>query len=112
MDRVAEYREIIKRVLADYAQYKPSIGEIDVELVLDEVNDHYEMLYIGWEGPKRVHGTVIHLDIRDKKIWLHHDGTESGVANDLIAAGIPRSDIILGWQEPELRELLQHTPLS
>lgn len=104
MDTLDEFRMAIKRAIADYAQYKPSIGEIEVETVFDEKTDHYEMLYIGWEGPRRVHGTVIHIDIRDDKIWIHYDGTESGIANDLIAAGVPRERIVLGWHAPSLRQ--------
>ena len=65
------------------------------------------MLYIGWEGPKRIHGTVIHIDIHEGKIWIHHDGT--GVAEDLVAAGVPRDHIVLGWHTPELRK---HTPYA
>lgn len=104
MGGLDEFRAIIKRVIGEYAQFKPSIGEIDVETVFDENSDHYEMLYIGWEGKKRIHGTVIHIDIRDEKIWIHHDGTESGVAEDLVAAGVPRDHIVLGWHSPELRK--------
>ncbi len=104
MDRLAEFRAAVKKVIGEYAQYKPSVGEIEVETVFDEANDHYEMLYIGWEGPKRVHGTVIHIDIRGGKIWIHHDGTATGVAEDLAALGIPRDHIVLGWHAPELRK--------
>ncbi len=104
MDRLAEFRAAVKKVISEYAQYKPSIGEIEVETVFDEASDHYEMLYIGWEGRKRVHGTVIHIDIRGDKIWIHHDGTSTGVAEDLAALGIPRDHIVLGWHTPELRK--------
>lgn len=103
MDRLAEFRSTIKRVIQDYA-HKPSVGDIEVETVFDENSDHYELLYFGWQGHKRIHGTVIHIDIRDGKIWIHFDGTESGVAEDLVAAGIPHDHIVLGWHSPELRK--------
>jgi hypothetical protein len=60
MDRLSEYRRIIRQVLADYAQYKPANGEIDMELVVDAERDHFEFLHVGWDGPQRVHGPVIH----------------------------------------------------
>ena len=104
MEGLAGYRAAIKRVIQDYAQFKPSIGDIEIETVFDEKSDHYEMLYIGWEGPRRVHGTVIHIDIRDGKVWIHYDGTHDGVAEDLVAAGVPRDHIVIGWHAPELRE--------
>jgi hypothetical protein len=31
-------------------------------------------------------------------------GTEEGIANDLVAAGIPKGHIILGFKAPEIRK--------
>jgi hypothetical protein len=59
------YREIIKRIIQQYAVWKPSYGDIHVETTLDETNDHYELMYAGWDGPRRVHESVIQVDIRD-----------------------------------------------
>lgn len=44
MDPIDEYREIVKQTIADYARYKPSYGDIDSEMVLDDQSDHYELL--------------------------------------------------------------------
>lgn len=44
MDHVGQYREIIKQLLTAYAQFKPSYGEIETEIVFDEVRDHYELM--------------------------------------------------------------------
>ena len=105
MDRVATYRDIIKRILREYAQWKPTYGEIEVETVFDDAQGHYEMLYMGWEGRRRVHGTVIHVDIRNEKVWVQFDGTESGITEELVAAGIPRERIVLGFHSPHKRKL-------
>ena len=65
---------------------------------------------VGWsEKPRRrVHGCLIHIDILDGKVWIQRDGTEDGVALDLEEAGIPKSDIVLGFQEPEVRHLTEY----
>ena len=34
----------------------------------------------------------------DHKLWIQHDGTEEGVALDLVAAGIPKEQIVLGFR--------------
>jgi hypothetical protein len=106
MDRLTRYREILRRVIGDYTHGKPAYGDIDMELVIDPERDHYEVLHFGWEGRRRVHGVVIHVDIIDGKIWIQYDGTDHPVAEELVAAGIPREDIILAFHPPELR---QHT---
>lgn len=103
MDNLDRYRQIIRTIIEEYAQYKPSIGEIEVETILDESKDHYELIHTGWTGPYRVHGSVIHIDIRDGKVWLQHDGTDAGIADELVEAGIPRDKIVLGFKAPEIR---------
>jgi hypothetical protein len=103
MDRTEQYRLIVRRVIEDYARYKPSHGRIETEVVVDPERDHYELMHVGWDGPRRVHGCVIHLDIRDGKVWVQYDGTSRPVAEELVEAGIPREDIVLGFHPEELR---------
>jgi len=103
MDHLSEYRRIIRDIIQDYAQFRPSVGEVQIEVIFDESNDHYELMYAGWNGPYRIHGSVLHLDIRDGKVWIQHDGTEDGVAEELVAAGIPRERIVLAFKPPEIR---------
>src|SRR5436190_630118 len=103
MDSLSEYRRILRDVIREYAQFRPSVGDVQVEVVIDEANDHYELIHSGWNGPYRIHGSVLHLDIRDGKVWIQHDGTEAGVAEELVAAGIPRDRIVLAFTPPELR---------
>jgi hypothetical protein len=106
MDRVARYRQIVRRVIEDYASGKPAYGEIEPEAVIDEERDHYEVIHVGWQGHRRVHGSVVHIDIIDGKVWVHYDGTDRPVAEELVAAGIPREHIVLGFHPAHLR---QHT---
>jgi hypothetical protein len=103
MDRLDKYRGVIKKILREYAQYRPSHGEVEVEVVVDEANDHYELIYAGWSGPYRIYGSVLHFDIREGKIIIQSDGTAGGIANELVAAGIPRDHIVLAYKPPEIR---------
>jgi hypothetical protein len=104
MDRVDTYRQIVRKVLNDYSD-PPSNGDIKSEIIIDPVNDHYELAYVGWDRHRRVHGPVLHLDIIDGKIWIQHDGTDRPVARELQAAGVPREDIVLAFYPREDREL-------
>ncbi len=38
-------------------------------------------------------------------MWIQYDGTNRPVADELLAAGIPREDIVLGFHPAELRPL-------
>ncbi len=103
MASLEQCRTSVKQIIQKYAQYQPSVGEIEVEVVLDEVNDHYELIHTGWTGPYRVEGAVLHMDIREGKIWIQHDGTEIGIAEELVEAGVPRTQIVLAFKHPDLR---------
>jgi len=67
MDRVERYRQLVSDIIRDYASCKPSNGKIDTEAIINPQTDHYEVMHIGWDGQRRVHGCVIHLDIIDGK---------------------------------------------
>ena len=101
---IDELRRIIKNLIQAYAQFKPSYGDIETEVVFDEINDHYELMHVGWTKQERIHGSVIHIDIRDGRVWLQHDGTNAVIAEELVRAGIPRDQIVLGFRPPELRQ--------
>ncbi len=47
---------------------------------------------------------VLHLDIKDSKIWVQHDGTEIGFADELVKLGVPKEDIVLAFHEPFVRQ--------
>jgi hypothetical protein len=103
MDRLDEFREIIERVMTEYAQIPYDFGEVDTVTVFDRKSDHYLLMLVGWEKGKRVHGCLTHMDIIDGKIWVQRDGTEDGMALDLVRAGIPKQSIVLGFQPPHRR---------
>ncbi len=53
MDKLDLYREKIKTILDEYAQYKYSYGEIDIEKIYDTQRDHYQIISIGWNDQTR-----------------------------------------------------------
>ena len=109
MDRAERYRGIVIRVIEEYARHRPSHGQIEAEAVVDRERDHYEVMHVGWDGARRVHGCVVPIDIRGDKVWVQHDGTSRPVAEELVGAGIPREDIVLGFQPAEVR---RHTAFA
>ncbi|MFN6478366.1 XisI protein [Nostoc sp. DedQUE07] len=104
MDKLTRYREIIRQLIFDYASHKPANGQIDTEAVIDSERNDYEVLHIGWDGVRRVHGSVVHIDIINDKVWIQYDRTSEPVAEALLEAGILREDIVLGFHPAELRQ--------
>jgi hypothetical protein len=105
VDQLDRYREIVRHLIEKYAGCNPTYGDIRTEALLDRENDRYEVLQMGWNGDRRVHGSIIHIDIRDGKVWIEHNGTDARLGEELVAAGIPRNDIVLGFQPENMRSL-------
>ncbi|MBC8154426.1 MAG: XisI protein [Bacteroidetes bacterium] len=105
---IVNYRQIIVDLLQTYAQM-PSVNtlgdETEEQLLLDTQRDHYQVLTVGWEQGKRVYYPVFHLDIRDGKIWVQEDASDSDLVGELERRGVPKQDIVLAFQAPYKRSL-------
>ncbi|GAA6622655.1 XisI protein [Scytonema sp. NUACC26] len=103
MDTLDAYRRIIKDVLIPYTQIPYSHGDIHCKTVFDSENDDYLLVTLGWDGVKRIHGCLVHIEIIDGKVWVQRDDTEDGVTYELVDAGIPKDKIVLGFHPPNVR---------
>jgi hypothetical protein len=97
------YPELVKTVLARHTENHASQGT-EKELIFDCERNSYLVVHVGWENNERAYGTIIHVDIRDGKIWIQRDFTEEGVASELVELGVPKTDIVLGFKSPFVRE--------
>jgi hypothetical protein len=103
MGRIDTYRQIIRSVLSSYVEISYANGEIQNEAVFDEEHDRYLVVSVGWDAAKRIHGALIHIDVIAGKVWIQRDGTEHGIARELVAAGIPKDQIVLGFHPADVR---------
>jgi len=103
MDKLTRYREIVGKLVEDYASHKPSHGQIDSYPVIDRERDHYLAVQAGWDRHQRVQGAFLHLDIINGKVWIQFNGTDQSVADELVAAGVPKEDIVLAEKPADVR---------
>lgn len=54
------------------------------------------------------YGCILHLDIRNGKIWLQHNGTENDIAAELVEMGAAKSDIVIGFHSPFKRQFTEY----
>jgi hypothetical protein len=104
MDKVSSYRQIIQDILTTHGQIQPAYGEIEMQILFDTLRDRYQVLRAGWLQKKRVYGVLIQIDLKGETIWIQYDGTEVGVANELLERGIPKENIVLAYHSPFLRQ--------
>jgi ketopantoate reductase len=99
-----EYRQHVQALLKQYAQQAASSTEIETQLIFDTEGDHYQLVNIGWQKHRRIYGCIVHIDIKDDKVWIQHNGTERLVAEELAESGIPKDHIVLGFHSPFTRQ--------
>jgi XisI protein len=109
MDSLKERRELIKQLLTKYATLinrTPHAGQ-EVEVAFDEIHDHYFLTTLGWQRDHRIKGNIVHIRLRNGKIWIEEDGLEQGIATDLLEAGISKQEIVLAFHPPTMRPLTE-----
>jgi XisI protein len=102
MASLEKYRACIQHLLTERAQ-QGGDQWVEAQTIFDTEHDHDQLLYNGWHDTKRIFGPVLHLDIKDGKIWIQWNGTDDDIAAELGAFGVPKYDIVLGFRAPKMR---------
>ena len=104
-ETLTTWRALIKKILAPLYEIPfPEGVNVRAMPVFDEKTDRYLVVCEGWKKVRRLHGIMAHVEIRGDKIWIMLDGTEYGLANELLDAGVPKDRIVLGFKRPQTRE--------
>lgn len=103
MDKNIKYRDILKNYLQALAREWTTNPSETVEVVCEPEGRHFLLLFYGWTDQGHLHSVPIHMEIRDNKVWIQENLTEIEIDDDLVALGIPKSDIVLGVLPPEYR---------
>ncbi len=106
MDTLDEYRDRIHNIISQYARIPCKYGQINRIVIVSEDRNHFLLIKEGWDGKKHIHHCLIHVQILNDKIWIHFDGTEDGITDELVAARVPKDKIVLAFHPPYVR---QHT---
>jgi hypothetical protein len=107
MDKVEQYQIYIQELLENYANLGQAEDEIETELIFDTQRHHYQIMNVGWQNEHRFYGCVLHIDIKNCKIWIQHNGTELNIASEFVAKGVPKEDIVLGFHSPYKRQFTE-----
>ncbi|MEH2293956.1 XisI protein [Nostoc sp.] len=102
MDKLILYRELVQRLLMARAKLRYGSDPIESQTIFDSTKDHYQLVHVGWkDSSTRIYGCVLHVDIKDGKIWVQHDGTEDAIADQLVREGVPKQDIVIAYHAPQ-----------
>lgn len=100
------YRNFIMSILLEYeelASEKPNPSGVKNILVFDKDRDQYLWLEKGWDNNQKFSRVIIHVSLRDEKIYVEQDSIEDGITQKLLNYKIiPKEDIILAFDPPEI----------
>jgi XisI protein len=109
MDKLAKYRSLIKELLTNYAApANDNTKDLEDQLIFDTERDHYQIMSVGWNNNKRVYFCLLHLDIKNDKIWLQENSTDYDIVEDLIKLGVPNSDVVIGFIPADVRPYTEY----
>jgi hypothetical protein len=102
MDQTAkleQYRELVTQVLQRHAAMEAEPHNYESTVLCDTQNNDYRLIDTEILPDKRLDHVVIQLLLRDGKVWIERDGIEYGISQDLLEAGIPANDIVVGLSQ-------------
>ncbi|MEM6319698.1 MAG: element excision factor XisI family protein, partial [Bacteroidota bacterium] len=86
MDKLLKYQSVLKKVLTEYknqgAKYKDAKEQLETQLLFDDVHSRYQVLRIGWEGPKNTFLVIFYFEIQNGKIWIQRHISDYDIVGD------------------------------
>jgi hypothetical protein len=109
MAKLDHYRKLVQDLIKQYANLGSASLETGVErqILFDSEHDHYQLVNVGWQNERRVYSCVLHLDLKRDKVWIQHNTTDVEIAEELMALGVPKEDIVIGFHLPYKRRLTE-----
>jgi predicted RNA-binding protein len=103
---IKQYRKKVRDLLQEIHGYDISNSSkgIEGQIIFDTEHDHYLLIDVGWEEKKHIYGAIIHIDIKDEKIWIQRNNTEINLADRLVEMGVVKEHIVIGFQSPFTRQ--------
>lgn len=102
--KIAKYENIIISMLREYADmFIQQRDGLEATVIVDKEGGHYQLLNTGWLKDEYIFYVIFHFDIYNGKVWLMENRTDVLIAQQLVEKGIPKQDIVIGLQFPELR---------
>ena len=91
METAESDRQLIEKILADYAKVAYSNSDVRLQTVFDRDQDQYLLMLNGWEGVRRIHGCLVHVDIIDGKFWIRAMARSIASRRSCSTPGCPRT---------------------
>ena len=101
MEKIKKYETLIIDLLNSIKG-----ASLDNFVIVDKEKRHYQLLYVGNDNRNRYFSQVlIHFYLRDDGVvCLYENRTEEEIGDTLMAQGVPKSDILVGFLPQNARQ--------
>jgi hypothetical protein len=103
VERLEYLRKAILQLLQNHCEGEVEQPDSELQMICDRERDHYQLVSLGWQGHRRFYTVLMHLDIKHGKVWIQRNETDELIAQELVAMGIAREEIVLGLQPEFVR---------
>lgn len=100
---LTQWQQNLENILQSYAAIPHRYADVKEYVIVSREGNHFLLMQEGWHSKQRLHGPIVHAEIKDGKIWIHYDGIEDGITDALVAAGVPKDRIVLAFHPPYVR---------
>ena len=110
MEKITAFKKIVRDLMTEYfipPQQLPEGGE--QYLVQDDIRNEFLIFNNYWTERGRIYGCLLHIQIKNDKIYVQYNGTDTDIAADLMSQGVSNQEIVLAFQHPAKR---RHTPFA
>ncbi len=107
MDKLTQYKTLIKQSIESYAhliEMAQPKTTLDIIPIFDDEKGHYLLLEQGWRDVHYIRHIPLYITLKNGKIWIEEDMTETGLAPYFVAQRVPKEDIVLAFHPPEMRQ--------
>jgi hypothetical protein len=103
-------RDLLKGIIRDAYAITSKADDACVQsyAIIDEVNDTYAIMAVGWDWTGRVLGPILYFRIYNGKLWVEANNTDLEFIEERVSAAIANEDIVLGFILPEEREYSEY----
>ncbi len=97
MDKIKKYNQILQALILKYASFKPHYTTNEWQPICDKEHGEYLLLkfVLGKDGVSRNKYPIFHFRLKNGKVSIEENNTDSDIVGELLELGIEKQDIVL-----------------
>ncbi len=96
MDKVEKYNQILQSLILKYEEFKPRYTTNEWQPICDHEHGEYLLLkfVLGKDGKSRNKYPIFHFRLKNGKILIEENNTDSDILGELLELGVEKQDIV------------------